>query len=407
MSFGLIYTFTVSWEVGIFLLVIIPLFFLINKKFATLVGEGFRSYQECEDINKNFYDEIFSNITIIRVFQLEKNILIRNKNNFDNKFTATKHRARATSGMYSITESGIILVELVILTIGMILIQNGNMRVGSLIGIWNAGIGSVIYPITELPNIFSKITEQIVSWDRLGVILDREAEIEEKCDECKHSRILALCVEHVSYKYSKDHEVNCLRDITFQCKKHEIVCITGESGAGKSTLIKLILGLLIPLDGKIYINCEKGILSEAEIRQSIAYVPQDKALFHMSIFDNIAFGLDHVSERDVDAVATQVGLSEYINSLPQGYKTVIGSNFNLSIGQAQRICIARALLRKVPFIICDEPFSSLDASTRDEMLNLINALTVNVGFIIVSHDRQTLSIATKNIKIVGGVSYEV
>lgn len=404
ISIGLIYAFGVSWHIGVFLIMVMPIFYVTNKLLSKKMGISFSEYQKCEGNHNSFFNEVARNIGIIQVFRLSTVILEKDNLLFNKKYAAGNKKAQSVSKMHTITETGVMLIELLILTGGILLVCNNDLNHAALIGIWNAGIGSIIYPVTELPGVISSVVEQVTSLDRIHSIMGEKSEehIEEK--DCIVGESPRLIVDKISFGYAQNAK-KCIHDLSFECNKKDIICVIGESGAGKTTLLKLILGMYRPDSGSIILQDEDRIIQSTNINKYISYVPQDKQLFNMSILDNVLFGQE-ASFHDVVDVIKKVGLEEFVERLPHKYHSVIGDNIGLSQGQAQRLCIARALLRKTPFIVCDEPFSALDSDNAYELMQLIKILSADTGFIIVSHNEKSLSIATKTIVIDGGLNYE-
>lgn len=178
----------------------------------------------------------------------------------------------------------------------------------------------------------------------------------------------------------------------------ESVAIVGESGRGKSTLIKLLLGFYTPNQGDIILDGKK--LSHADCRGLRSYcgvVNQEVQLFHQTIAFNIAYGSVNASHNDIKQAAKIANIDEFIESLPQGYETLVGERgVNLSGGQRQRIAIARAILRKPALFIFDEPTSALDIETETKLMHTIKAITNNHTTLFITH-RMHLANLTSNI----------
>jgi len=172
--------------------------------------------------------------------------------------------------------------------------------------------------------------------------------------------------ENVSFAYPTRPQARVLDGISFSVTPGERVAVVGPSGAGKSTLFHLLLRFYDPLAGKILFD---GVdLSEAdpkEVRRRLALVPQDVAIFAMSIGENIRLGRPEASEAEVEAAARLALVDEFVAALPQKYSTEIGERgVTLSGGQRQRIAIARAILRDAPVLLLDEATSALDAESE-------------------------------------------
>ncbi|RAP31186.1 hypothetical protein C2W64_00358 [Brevibacillus laterosporus] len=183
--------------------------------------------------------------------------------------------------------------------------------------------------------------------------------------------------------------------VTLSVGVGEIAAVVGTSGSGKSTLLKALLGFYPPAKGDIYFfdnNVKTHTL--AQIRELIAYVPQDPHLFEGTIEENIRFGRPEAEELELVEAAQAAFAHEFILELPDGYKTIIGEDkARLSGGQRQRVAIARALLSKAPIILFDEPTSALDSHSEKCVRDTIRSLKDKRTVMIVTHQMQTAEIA--------------
>ncbi len=202
----------------------------------------------------------------------------------------------------------------------------------------------------------------------------------------------SIILDNISYHYPKketsDLEVEIISNISLEIKKNTIIGIVGESGSGKSTFIDLILGLLNPTTGNIFID-KNNIQSNLEMWQNnIGYVPQDIYLSDDTIQNNIAFGIDK-EDIDQDRLNKSIKIAQlesYIDSLPNNVNTPVGENgIGLSGGQRQRIGIARAFYRNPDVIILDEATSALDIETEKKFMDIILNLKDKKTIIIISH----------------------
>lgn len=217
-------------------------------------------------------------------------------------------------------------------------------------------------------------------------------------------------INNLSFCYDNAKD-EVLKNINLEIKKGDIVGFYGPSGGGKSTLINLILGLLKPTTGKILVNkvdIEKNLNSW---HNSVSYVPQDIFLFNDTIKKNILFGIDEseISQKLFEKTLEISNLNEFLDKTPDGLNTIVGEKaIKLSGGQAQRICIARCLLKEPKIIFLDEATSKLDEKNEYEILEkLISKLQKDTTLIIVSHRVNTLKVFSdkvykvenKNIKL--------
>lgn len=195
----------------------------------------------------------------------------------------------------------------------------------------------------------------------------------------------------VSFSYTKGGE-QALKNTSFTIPKGKLTAIVGPSGSGKSTILRLIARFWDVSEGKIV--CGDTALSDANPetwQQNISMVLQDVYLFHDSIRENIMFGRKDATEEEMIESTKKAGCHDFIIAMPDGYDTVIGEGGStLSGGEKQRISIARAILKKAPILLLDEPTASLDAKNEVLVQNAINELVKNTTVIMIAHRLKTV-----------------
>jgi len=204
----------------------------------------------------------------------------------------------------------------------------------------------------------------------------------------------AITFQSVSFRYAPD-QPPVLNNVTLTIRKGDRIGIIGKTGSGKSTLVDLVMGLLQPTDGAIRVDGELlGSPTVKHWQAQIAHVPQTIYLSDASVAENIAFGvpLDRIDFARVAEAARQAKLDEFINGLPNGYRTIVGERgVRLSGGQRQRIGIARALYKSAPVLILDEATSALDMETESAVMAAIEELDRDLTILIIAHRLSTLN----------------
>ena len=201
-----------------------------------------------------------------------------------------------------------------------------------------------------------------------------------------------VAFEQVSFSYPSRPEHPALHEVSFHVRAGEKVAIVGPSGAGKSTIFHLILRFYDPVSGRV---CFDGVdISRADpaaLRQRIALVPQETAIFATSVRDNIRFGRPDATDDAVERTAQLAAADEFIRKLPQGYDALIGERgITLSGGQRQRIAIARAILRDAPLLLLDEATSSLDAESETLVQGALERLMQGRTTLVIAHRLATV-----------------
>lgn len=211
---------------------------------------------------------------------------------------------------------------------------------------------------------------------------------------------MGIILKNVSFSYDEN---KVLHDISMVVNTGEHVGIVGTSGGGKSTLLKLLSGLYKAQIG--YVDIE-GARNQEQIRRSVAVVMQNATLFPASIKDNITCG-HQVNETIIKQACQSAKLSQWISSLPDGIDTYVGERGGkVSGGQAQRISIARAIVRilakQAPVVLLDEPTSALDDETGDAVLLALKHITYGKTLIHITHKPETLIDCNKIYRLEGG-----
>ncbi|MBT4730519.1 ATP-binding cassette domain-containing protein [Candidatus Woesearchaeota archaeon] len=194
--------------------------------------------------------------------------------------------------------------------------------------------------------------------------------------------------DNVSYRYPLAKS-DALKNINIKIKANEMIALVGPSGSGKSTLIDLLPRLRQPKEGFIKIdgvNIEKNTLKS--IRELIAYVPQSPQIFNGTVEAHIRYGKGDATDEEVQKSAHLAGAKEFIDQLSEGFDTVLGEDaIRLSGGQRQRLDLARALVKKVPILILDEPTSNLDVESEERLKSVLEKIRndTDITIIIVTH----------------------
>jgi len=247
-------------------------------------------------------------------------------------------------------------------------------------------------PLKRLSNLNSSLQEGLAASFRIFQILDMPPQIQNVENPRTLIRVLGdIEFRDVSFDYQNQKRV-VLDHLSFAAKAGQTIALVGASGAGKSTIINLIPRFYDITQGDILID---GVnikeLDLGVLRQQIALVSQEIALFDRSIFDNIAYSEASASMDDVVKAAKNAAAHEFIERLPQGYDTHVGENgVRLSGGQRQRIAIARAMLKDAPILLLDEATSALDTDSERQIQDALSRLMKGRTTILVAHRLSTV-----------------
>ena len=243
----------------------------------------------------------------------------------------------------------------------------------------------LIAPIWELGEVLDQTQTALAGWWKILSVLDVPIEVHEpESGEKLKTGALEIEANNVNFRYRTGSQV--LDDISIQIPAGTNVAVVGETGSGKTTFVKLLARIADPTSGQITINGVPIHEIDAESRHSsIQMVPQDGFLFDQTIRENVAFGKPHASEEEIQTAFHSLGLTDWLNKLPDGINTQTGSRGErISVGERQLVALARAQLANPGLLILDEATSAVDPETEVALVSALERL---------SHGRTTISVA--------------
>lgn len=296
-----------------------------------------------------------------------------------------------------------LLCGLAFLLLGIYFVQGGHTTLGALTAIYSL-YGAFSFQFLQLGKYLPELIGCLVNAQNIFDFLEEEEEPEcwygELGEEREQAVVLvntpeAVNLEKVTFYYREDKPL--LKDFTMEVKEGESVAITGPSGCGKTTISKLLLGLYPVVDGDILLEGKSyRKLSNAAIREQIAYVPQEPYLFNETIRENIRLGRLDATDEQVEYAAKMAHAHDFILNLEKGYDTNVGERGNgLSGGQRQRIAIARAILKEAPIILLDEATSALDNESEKLVNEALKQMKNQKTIIMIAHRPSTIELADR------------
>ncbi|MFO7603242.1 MAG: ABC transporter ATP-binding protein/permease [Gammaproteobacteria bacterium] len=280
-------------------------------------------------------------------------------------------------------------VTLIMVFAGMGVVE-GHMSLGDLVMV-NALMLQLFMPLGFLGIVYRQLKYALADMDLMFKLLDREPEIRDPAN----ARPLAIsrgAVELQSVNFAYQQERQILHDISFKVAPGEKVAIVGPSGSGKSTLARLLFRFYEVDSGRILIDDQDiSTVTQQSLREAIGIVPQDTVLFNDSIFYNIQYARPNARHDEVVQVAKRAHIHTFIESLPQGYETVVGERgLKLSGGEKQRVAIARVILKNPKILIFDEATSSLDSHSEQAILDALREVAQQHTTLVIAHRLSTI-----------------
>ncbi|MCL2875273.1 MAG: type I secretion system permease/ATPase [Betaproteobacteria bacterium] len=295
------------------------------------------------------------------------------------------------------------LVSLIVMLIGVHMIGQGELSVGGLVACYMLS-ARAMSPIGRIAGLLVQYHTAATSLESADSLMNRECERPLGANFISRKNLNGeIEFRDVVFNYPAQ-EISALNGVSFRIKAGEHVAIIGRVGSGKTTLEKLILGLYRPASGAVMIDgIDVRQLDPAELRRHIGYVPQDLVLFYGSMRENITFGKTHAEDAEVLRAAAVAGLSDFINTHPQGFDLMVSERGeSLSGGQRQSVAIARAVIHDPPILLLDEPTASMDHTSEEEIKRNLKDFSQGKTMLVITHRTPLLDLIDRIIVIDGG-----
>lgn len=299
----------------------------------------------------------------------------------------------------------VVLTQLTIFILSVYLIAQGAISIGDVIAI-NGYAGMVFGPFVQLGFNWQTIQNSAAAVDAAERILTTTPEEHQGRGMRKKVEpfVGSVSFEGVSFAYPDEKAKGVLHNISFTVPEGSVVALVGESGVGKSTVVDLISGYYAPQKGRVLVSGAPTTAHDlAHLRSHIAIVPQEPVLFNDTVEHNIKYGSFRATRKDVIRAAKQAHADIFIDGFRKQYRQLVGERgIKLSVGQKQRIAIARAFVRDPRILILDEPTSALDAQTEQYITASLEALMEGRTTFIVAHRLSTVRRADMILVFDGG-----
>lgn len=388
----LITLFFVSWELTLFVLMLLPIAVLLIGRIGRSLKRASTTGQEQNAEILTQIDETLGGLRVVKAFNAEQKLIGR----FQKLINATRQTFNRINRRYYLAHPvseflGTALIA-TLLWFGGLLILSDNANIDAATFIYYVVIFySIIGPAKDLSKAVYSIRRGMASLERIDRILETESNIREVENPNKVVGFNnEIRYENVSFAYQADRIV--LDDINLTIRKGQTVAFVGQSGSGKTTLADLLPRFYDPINGKITIDgVDIRDVKAHDLRALMGNVNQEAILFNDTFYNNITFGVEHATMEDVRNAARIANADDFIMATPDQYETTIGDRGSrLSGGQRQRISIARAILKNPPILILDEATSALDTESEKLVQEALENLMRDRTTIVVAHRLSTI-----------------
>lgn len=390
------YLFSMDHSLAMIIVVLCPLFLILSKLYMGRMRQLSREVRESDSIVQSLLQESVQNRMLVKTLESEDVVVDR----LDSQHRALQEKVvrRTRFSVFSnlIVNLGFALGYLVAFAWSALRMSAGSLTFGGMTAFLQL-VNKIQNPARNLMRLAPQFVQVFTAAERLMLFEDVPLEQNGEPKELKGA--CGIKLENVSYAYADEPDAPVISNLSFDFKPGTCTAIVGETGAGKTTLLRMILSLIRPNDGHIYIyNKVEKVEVSPLTRCNIIYVPQGNTLLSGSVRDNLLLGNTEATEEQMFE-ALENACADFVRDLPQGLDTVCSEKGGgLSEGQAQRICIARALLRDCSMMILDEATSALDPITEKKLLeNLLKSDSHTVIFI--THRPAVLEYCDASLKI--------
>jgi ATP-binding cassette subfamily B protein len=350
------------------------------------------------------FNEVLSGIVIVRSFAMEDAEKSRFLRDVAEANKVVIHGVAIDAGYASASNLVVALARLGGLALGAYFVIAGEITVGTVVAFLGY-IGGMFGPVQGLSGVYSSLRKASVSLDEIFRILNVQEHLGDSLDATDVAEVKgAVSFENVRFRYEQPQRRPLLDGVTLCANPGETVAIVGPSGAGKTTLMALLMRFYDPLEGRITIDGrDLRSIRQSSLRRQIGVVLQDPLLFNDSIKANIAYGRPEATVEHIEAAAKAAHAHDFIMRLPDGYDTIVGERGALlSVGERQRITIARALLKNPPILVLDEATSALDAESEESVQMALEQLIAPRTTFVIAHRLSTVVNADRIIVLKEG-----
>ena len=387
-TFGTMWVF--DWQIAILSLAIVPLMILAIYCYAKRIREQSTEIAEKESAILTIAQEGLSSVKIVQAFGREAHEVAQFQSSANQSLEANL-RLSATSMRSSLIVGTLIASgSAAMLYLGACHIIDGRLSIGKMT--WLSSLILMLYqPLEALTHVAWGLQGAAAGTQRCFEVLDRENDVPDAPDAKALPPVNGeVTLEEVAFGYDESRLV--FHDVNVRITPGKTVAFVGGTGAGKSTMLSLVPRFYDPVRGRVLIDGhDVRSVTKASLRAQISIVLQDTLLFSTTIRENIAYGRPDASESEIIEAAKRAQAHDFISAMPGGYASQVGERGgHLSVGQRQRIGIARAFLKNAPILILDEPTSALDPQTEAAIMTTLEELMRGRTTLIITHRIATI-----------------
>jgi len=392
----------IDWQLALLSLAIVPLLLGAIYFFAHRIRRESTFIQEQESAVLGQAQEGLSSIRMVHAFGREEWEVHQFRTQAQQSLQANLRLTLTNVNSALVISTLMVIGTAAMYYVGTMHVLAGILTLGSLL-VFSAYLLMLYQPLESLTYTAWAMEGATAGAKRCFEVLDRQDDVVDSPNAIAITQTEgALQFDNVSFGYEPGRPV--LRDINLGITPSQIIALVGGTGAGKSTLLSLVPRFYDPTSGSVALDGRNlREITKKSLRAQIGMVLQDTLLFSTSVRENIAYGRPGATEEEIVAAAQRAQADEFIRQLPNGYLSLVGERgAHLSVGQRQRVGIARAFLKNAPILLLDEPTSALDPTTEAAIMETIKELMRGRTTLIVTHRLATIHNVDQIVVLEGG-----
>lgn len=381
---------TVSWRLTRLSCIPLPGLAFVALFFGRMIHKRFMEVQKEYSSLSELTEETISGIRIIKSFSANDRIHQLFNYRSQRNYQVGMSLAKVSSLFFPLMTFFAASSQILALSFGGKMVINNTITLGEFVA-FNSYLSMLTWPMMALGWVLNMIQRGRASYQRLMQIVNEKPQVKDPEKPVKIDKIEHIEFKNLTYRYPGTERI-VLKNVSFSFKKGDMVGIVGTVGSGKSTLVKLLTKLYPVEREKIFVNgIDINDISSRNIRELIAFVPQESFLFSDQVRKNIAFAQEEIDQEKVVHYAQLASVHNEIEKFPHGYETVVGERgVTLSGGQKQRVTIARALYTQRDVLIFDDCLSAVDPETEERIINALRKNYREKTMIVITHRLKVL-----------------
>lgn len=388
-----LFLFWMDKTLALIVVIIVPFFVVCSKLYMRKLRRLTHVIRDNDSKIQSLLQESLQHVVVIKTLGRQRTMLDRLASLQNLLYRETIRKTKYSTVSSTVINAGFIAGYMLTFTWGTVSLQRGLITYGALIAFIQL-VGQIQGPARQLARYVPLFISAFTATERLMELENIHHEAA-KGDRLLSGRV-GLRLEHLTFAYEKGSK-KIFDNFSYDFPPQSITAILGETGSGKTTLVRLLLNLIRAQAGSLYLYDAQGLRLEAspDTRCNFAYVPQGNTLLSGTIKENLLLGRPDATDEELHE-ALRLAAADFISELPDGIESICGEGgTGLSEGQAQRIAIARALLRRAPFLLLDEATSALDTETERRVLQNIVSTFEGRTVIVVTHRPEVLQYCTQ------------